>query len=67
MARCLADIRTQLQDASDLFANRYGKDSRVAERAAEAVISVTSLERELLFEWETGSVRTQVESIGTTA
>ncbi|MGI8962051.1 MAG: hypothetical protein ACR2IV_20295 [Bryobacteraceae bacterium] len=67
MARCLAGIRQQLQDVSDLFAGRYGQDSRIAERAAEAVISVASLEKELLIECEIASVQTQLESIGTTA
>jgi hypothetical protein len=67
IGRCLADIRKQLQDVSDLLSNRYGKDSRIAERAVEVVLSATLLEQELLFEGEITSVRTQVESIGTTA
>jgi hypothetical protein len=67
LGRYVADIRKQLQDVSDLFTNRYGKDSRIAERAVEAALSATLLEQELLFECEIASAQTQVESIGTTA
>ena len=66
MARCLADIRKQLQDASDLFAARYGKDSRIAEKAMEAVVSATVLEQELLVEREMSSIEAQVQSIAST-
>ena len=54
MARYLAGIRKQLQDVSDLFTARYGKDSSIAERAVKALLSSTSLEQELTF----SSVRT---------
>ncbi|MGI9070691.1 MAG: hypothetical protein ACR2JB_05010 [Bryobacteraceae bacterium] len=67
MGRYLADIRKQLQDVSDLFTNRYGTDSRIAERAVEAALSATLLEQELLFECEITSAQTRVESTGTTA
>jgi hypothetical protein len=66
MARCLAGIRKQLQDVSDLFAARYGKDSRIAEKAMEAVASATVLEQELLVEGEMSSIERHVKSIATT-
>jgi hypothetical protein len=62
IGRHLADIRKQLQDVSDLFTNRYGKDSRIAERAVEAALSTTLLEQELLFKGEIASAQAQVES-----
>ena len=65
MTRCLAGIRKQLQDVSDLFAARYGKDSRIAERALEAVASATLLEDELLLESERRSIETPVEPLAT--
>jgi hypothetical protein len=67
IGRHLADVRKQLQDVSDLLTKRYGNNSRIAERAIEAVLSATLLEQELLLEREIGSVRKQVESIGTSA
>ena len=48
MARCLSAIRQQLQDVSDLFAARYGKNSNLAEIAVRSVVCATLLERELL-------------------
>lgn len=48
MARYLSSIRRQLQDVSDLFAARYGRDSSVAELAIKSLVSVTLLEHELL-------------------
>jgi hypothetical protein len=66
MTRYLAGIRKQLKDVSDLLTARYGKDSRIAERAVEAVTSATLLEQELLFEGEMVSGRAQVQSVGTT-
>jgi hypothetical protein len=66
MTRCLAGIRKQLQDVSDLFAARYGKDSRIAEKAMEAVASATVLEQELLVEGEMSSIEAQVQSIAST-
>ena len=68
MARCLAGVTTQLKDVSDLFAARYGKDSRIAERAVEAARSASLLEHELLYEFEHDmvSVEAQVQSVGTT-
>jgi hypothetical protein len=66
MARCLAGIRKQLQDASDLFVARYGRDSRIAEKALKAATSATLLEDELLLEGEKRSIETPVESVATT-
>jgi hypothetical protein len=47
MARYLSGIVKQLQDVSDLFTSRYGKDSSVAEIAVKTLISATLLEHEL--------------------
>lgn len=47
MQRCLSGVRRQLQDVSDLFSSRYGKESSVAELAIKALISATLLEHEL--------------------
>ena len=66
MARCLAGIKKQLKDASNLFATRYGEDSRIAKRAVDAVASATLLENELIFEGELISVEAQVQSVGST-
>lgn len=48
MARCLSQVRKQIQDASDLFANRYGKDSSIAEIAVKTLVSAALLEHELM-------------------
>ncbi len=48
MARYLAGIRKQLQDVSDLFMARYGKDSSIAEIAVKTLVSATLLEHELV-------------------
>ncbi len=48
MSRCLAHVRKQIQDASDLFASRYGKDSSIAEIAVKTLVSATLLEHELM-------------------
>ncbi len=48
LLRCLSTIRTQLQEAADLFIGRYGNDSSIAEAAAKALESSTLLEHELL-------------------
>lgn len=47
MVRYVSDIRRQLQEASDLFTNRYGKNSSIAEIALKALVSTTLLEHEL--------------------
>ena len=48
MTRYLSGIRKQLQDVSDLFSARYGKDSRIAEIAVKTLVSSTMLEHELM-------------------
>ncbi len=48
MARYLSGIRKQLQDVSDLFAARYGKNSSISEIAVKTLVSATLLEHELL-------------------
>ncbi len=48
MARYLSGIRKQLQDVSDLFTARYGKNSSIAEIAVKTLVSATLLEHELL-------------------
>jgi hypothetical protein len=48
MARYLSGIRKQLQDVSDLFATRYGRDSSIAEIAVKTLVSSTLLEHELM-------------------
>ncbi|MGA8027187.1 MAG: hypothetical protein WB992_08565 [Bryobacteraceae bacterium] len=47
MARYLSGIRKQLQDVSDLFTARYGKNSSIAELAVKTLVSSMSLEHEL--------------------
>lgn len=48
MARYLSGIRKQLQDVSDLFTTRYGRDSSIAEIAVKTLVSSTLLEHELM-------------------
>jgi hypothetical protein len=48
MARYLSGIRKQLQDVSDLFTARYGKNSNIAEIAVKTLVSSTLLEHELM-------------------
>jgi hypothetical protein len=48
MARCVSAIRRQLQDVSDLFLARYGRNSSIADIAVKSLISSTLLEHELL-------------------
>lgn len=48
MARCISAIRKQLQDVSDLFVTRYGRNSSIADIAVKSLISSTLLEHELL-------------------
>lgn len=48
MSRYLSGIRRQIQEVSDLFANRYGKDSSIAEIAVKTLVSATLLEHELM-------------------
>ena len=57
MTRYVSGIRKQLQDVSDLFTSRYGKNSSIAEVAVKALVSATLLEHEfmLLMDDETSS------------
>lgn len=48
MTRCVSAIRRQLQDVSDLFVARYGRNSSIADIAVKSLISSTLLEHELL-------------------
>lgn len=48
MTRYLSGIRRQLQDVSDLFTARYGKNSNIAEIAVKALVSSTLLEHEMM-------------------
>jgi hypothetical protein len=48
MARYLSGVRKQLQDVSDLFSARYGKNSNIAEIAVKTLVSATLLEHELI-------------------
>jgi DNA-directed RNA polymerase specialized sigma subunit len=48
ISRYLSGIRKQLQDVSDLFATRYGRDSSIAELAVKTLVSSTLLEHELM-------------------
>jgi len=48
MARYLSGIRKQLQEVSDLFTARYGKNSSIAEIAVKTLVSSTLLEHELI-------------------
>lgn len=58
MTRYLSGIRKQLQDVSDLFTSRYGKNSSIAEIAVKTLVSATLLEHEFMLleaEVDTGS------------
>jgi DNA-directed RNA polymerase specialized sigma subunit len=48
VARYVSAIRKQLQDVSDLFTARYGRDSSIAEIAVKTLVSSTLLEHELM-------------------
>lgn len=48
MTRYLSGIRKQLQDVSDLFTSRYGKNSGIAEIAVKTLVSATLLEHEFM-------------------
>lgn len=66
VTRCLAGIRKQLQDVSELFVGRYGKESKIAERAVDAVLYATLLEQELVFEHERDPSQAHAEPMATT-
>lgn len=48
MARYISTLRRQLQDVSDLFTMRYGKNSSIAELSVKTLVSATLLEHEFL-------------------
>ena len=48
LARVLLGARKQLQDISDLFSTRYGRDSSIAETAVKTLVSAALLEHEFL-------------------
>ncbi len=51
-----------MQEVSDLFVTRYGKNSSIAEVAVRALISSTLLEHELmLLEGEDGETESMLE------
>jgi hypothetical protein len=49
MARFVANIRQQLQEVSELFASRHGKESSLTDLSAKALVCTTLLEHELLY------------------
>lgn len=49
MARFVANIRQQLQEVSELFASRQGKESCLTDLSAKALVCTTLLEHELLY------------------
>jgi hypothetical protein len=63
VARYLSGIRKQLQDVSDLFTARYGKNSNIAEIAVKALVSSTLLEHEMMLLENNGDIPTQEELI----
>ncbi|MFZ0591074.1 MAG: hypothetical protein WAM39_11355 [Bryobacteraceae bacterium] len=58
MARYVGSIRQQLQEVSELFGSRYGKESNLADLSAKALVCTTLLEHELLYS-EPGENREQ--------
>ena len=64
MARHLGGIRKQLQDVSDLFSSRYGKDSSIAEIAVKALVSMTLLEHELTLLDDSGATIPELDDLG---
>ena len=69
MTRCLSAIRQQLQDVSDLFSSRYGRNSSLAEIAAKSLVCTTLLEHELLVAGghDATMARTSEEALNTSA
>lgn len=62
MMRYLSGIRKQLQDVSDLFSTRYGKNSSIAEIAVKTLVSSTLLEHELLMLENEGSANLEFDN-----
>lgn len=61
MARYLSGIRKQMQDVSDLFAARYGKNSSIAEIAVKTLVSSTLLEHELMLLDDSSEVESEAD------
>src|SRR3954447_7771395 len=61
VARHLGGIRRQLQEISDLFSSRYGKDSSIAEMAVKALVSTTLLEHELTLLDDSGATVSELD------
>jgi hypothetical protein len=49
LARYVASIRKQLQEVTELFGSRYGKESNLTDLSSKALVCVTLLEHELLY------------------
>ena len=64
MGRHLGGIRKQLQEISDLFSARYGKDSSIAEMAVKALVSTALLEHELTLLEDSGAVLSRSDDLG---
>jgi hypothetical protein len=64
MGRHLGGIRKQLQEVSDLFSSRYGKDSSIAEMAVKALVSTTLLEHELTLLDDSGATISELDDFG---
>jgi hypothetical protein len=64
MARHVGGIRKQLQEISDLFSSRYGKDSSIAEMAVKALVSTTLLEHELTLVEDSGAIIPELDDFG---
>jgi hypothetical protein len=48
MTRCVANLKKQLQDMSDLFGARYGETSSLANLSAKALVCAALLEDALV-------------------
>jgi hypothetical protein len=67
MTRYLSGIRKQLQDVSDLFTSRYGKNSSIAEVAVKTLVSATLLEHEFTLIETEGEVNAYAATVGSSA
>jgi len=48
MTRCVANIKKQLQDMSDLFGSRYGETNSLTNLSSKALVCAALLEDELV-------------------
>lgn len=67
MTRYLSGIRKQLQDVSDLFTSRYGKNSSIAEVAVKTLVSATLLEHEFTLLETDAEVNAYIATVGSGA